>query len=144
VRRWILPWLPPVVWAATLFSASLLPGPSLPTVEIPAYDKIVHVALYAVLGALCFRALRRTTALLPIRAALFAAALATAYGVSDEVHQLWIPTRYADWRDAIADAVGALLGSFLFLRLSRCGRQGRKPRPDPVSRAHGSNSEAAL
>jgi VanZ family protein len=161
VRRWIAAWLPPAVWAAGLFFASLLPGSSIPTVEIPAYDKIVHAALYMGLGALCFRALQRTTTLRPFRAALLAAGIAAAYGVTDEVHQLWTPTRLADWRDALADAVGGLLGSFLFLGIaSRRARDrgsrdpgsrdggsrdgGHPPVPDPLPREDSSNPEAAL
>jgi VanZ family protein len=43
---------------------------------------------------------------------IFAAtALATLYGVSDEIHQMFVPPRTPDWRDICADAFGALTGA---------------------------------
>ena len=36
--------------------------------------------------------------------------LATAYGASDEFHQSFVPGRYADPRDILADFTGAVLG----------------------------------
>jgi VanZ family protein len=42
---------------------------------------------------------------------LLAILIATAYGISDEIHQLWTPQRSADWRDVVADASGAALGA---------------------------------
>ena len=43
--------------------------------------------------------------------AALAAALAAVYGVSDELHQSFVPGRTADGADVVADAVGAVLGA---------------------------------
>jgi VanZ family protein len=36
--------------------------------------------------------------------------LASLYGVSDEVHQAFVPFRESSWLDWLADTVGAALG----------------------------------
>lgn len=46
--------------------------------------------------------------------------LCVAYAVLDEVHQMFVPDRFADYRDVLADAAGAgmgLLGLYLAGRL---------------------------
>ncbi len=80
----------------------------------------MHALLYGVLGGLLARA--RSTGSRARGTArsnlLLAILLATAYGISDEVHQLWTPHRSADWRDVVADAGGA--ARWARWRLSRC------------------------
>jgi VanZ family protein len=105
-------WLPVVLWAALIFVLSSIPGTSLPTVEVPQADKMVHTLIYGILGALVLRGLRQAP---NVRTVLLAAALATLYGISDEIHQLWTPHRSADWRDVVADAVGGLLGTLALI-----------------------------
>ncbi len=39
------------------------------------------------------------------------------YGVSDELHQWFVPGRHADGIDVLADGLGGLLGAYLFLKL---------------------------
>ena len=40
------------------------------------------------------------------------------YALSDEIHQIFVPTRTFQTRDLIVDAFGALLGLFLFQTLA--------------------------
>jgi VanZ family protein len=106
-------WLPVILWAGVIFALSSIPGTRLPTIDLPQSDKVVHALLYGVLGGLLGRAFGRSGAGgRPARSHLLLAILiATAYGVSDEIHQLWTPQRTADWRDVVADAGGATLGA---------------------------------
>jgi VanZ family protein len=107
----VVAWLPVVLWAGVIFALSAIPGTRLPSLDFPQSDKAVHALLYGVLGALIRRALGRTRSAGTARANLAAAVLiATAYGITDEIHQLWTPHRSADWRDVVADAGGAALG----------------------------------
>jgi VanZ family protein len=125
---WTNPWVPPLTWAGAIFVLSSIHGSAYPRTNVPGADKIVHFILYAAMGVLCARALllrgpaeRRTRMLLVVAAAV----LATLYGVSDELHQLLVPGRSADWRDALTDAVGALTGSIVaFLIWPRRRRTG--------------------
>jgi VanZ family protein len=117
------PWRFAAAWAAVIFVLSSIPGSAFPDVPGRYTDKLVHIALYGVLGLLVGRALAATTALgAPARVAL-ACALATIYGITDELHQLLTPRRSCDWHDVVADAIGGLLGGLLAATLlaSRSG-----------------------
>ena len=117
-RRW---WLAPVLWALLLFVASSIPGTSYPDVAFQYADKIVHVGIYGMLGALLALAARLSKPWSVRKVWLFAVALAAAYGATDELHQLFVPNRSADLRDLLADAVGAALGATLTLIVVRRG-----------------------
>lgn len=105
-----------LAWAAVLFGLSSIPGNAFPEVPGAQTDKLVHGVLYLVLGALLVRALRVTTALGGGRLVALGCVLATGYGVTDELHQLFTPRRSCDWHDVLADAVGGLLGAVLATR----------------------------
>lgn len=104
-------WLPVVVWAALIFAASSIPGSRLPKMHTSFDDKVEHAIVYGILGALCWRALRRTTPLGPGQAAALATLIALGYGITDEVHQLFVPQRSFELLDMAADASGAALGA---------------------------------
>jgi VanZ family protein len=117
VRLWIVAWLPVALWAAVIFGLSSIPGTRLPPVDLPQVDKLAHLLVYAVLGALVLRGVGRRGQAhgqrrrLRARDLLVAIALTTLYGVSDEVHQHWTPNRTPDWHDVVADALGGAIGS---------------------------------
>ena len=91
-----------------LSSQSSPPGPG----GVPDY--VLHGVEYAGLAVVTFRALAGG---LPARVtgtrALLALLITVAYGVSDELHQRFVPLRTADVRDVGADVAGALIGLFL-------------------------------
>ncbi len=100
------------LWAGVIFALSSIPGTRFPAIDLPQSDKLVHALLYGVLGALLRRALDRTRGREAAAGnVLLAILLATAYGISDEIHQLWTPHRSADWRDVAADTLGGTLGA---------------------------------
>jgi VanZ family protein len=70
-----------------------------------------HSIGYAILAVLLLRALAggRFSGVTWRRAGV-AIILATAYGASDEFHQSFVPGRYADPLDILADFTGAVLG----------------------------------
>jgi VanZ family protein len=104
-------WLPLIVWAAVLFGLSSIPGQEIPTFDVSFSDKIAHCAVYGVWGILSFRALRLTTRLRLGYAILLTALMALAYGVSDEIHQMFVPQRSPDPLDVMADVFGGTLGA---------------------------------
>ena len=99
-------------WAFLIFVLSSIPGASFPASKLFSYDKLLHSGVYAVLGAFCFLALRRTLSHRPSVLVLIAGALCTLYGVTDEVHQMFVPGRSPDVRDVMADSFGGLVGAF--------------------------------
>lgn len=111
-RRWFtLPgfwWSLAVAWAALIFglsSRSDVPEPG--TWWIPPHaDKLVHAVLFAALAWAIGLALRCSR--VPWwRAALIAFLGASAYGITDELHQRSVPGRSPDVMDWVADTVGA-------------------------------------
>jgi len=73
-------------------------------------DKSGHSIGYAILGALLLRGLAdgRPSGFTWWRC-LLAVVLAAAYGITDEIHQAFVPGRTPDVMDVAADAVGAAL-----------------------------------
>jgi VanZ family protein len=71
-------------------------------------DVSLHGAAYFGLTLLLIRALARGRWLGVTWWTLGAAwAIAVVYGMSDELHQSFVPNRHAEWRDLRADAIGA-------------------------------------
>jgi VanZ family protein len=103
-------WIPVIVYMAGIFYSS-----SLPAAPIPAgSDKPLHAIAYFGLAVVVARAVSgglppRLTA----RTALVVAAVAFGYGVTDEIHQLFVDGRTSDPRDLIANGVGVSIGTAL-------------------------------
>lgn len=88
--------------------------PPIPDVDIPNFDKFLHMVEYGVLSYLVIRALAGSEVRLPRdKLIILAVIFATLYGVSDEIHQIFVPYRTADIFDALADFVGASIVGFL-------------------------------
>jgi hypothetical protein len=105
-RQRLLRWLPPVVWMAVIFGFSSLTGSELKPVS--AFSVFGHLGEYMVLGMLLYLAARVTRPW--VAAALLAVGIASAYGVTDELHQMLTPGRMPDPADWLTDTVGATLG----------------------------------
>jgi VanZ family protein len=101
-------WGPVVLYMAALFvlsSQPVLPGAS------ATPDWVQHGVAYAGLAAVALRATAggrwRGVGLGSLTGAWL---IASVYGVTDEIHQSFVPERMADVRDVVADTVGAALG----------------------------------
>lgn len=107
-------WLPVAALATVIFVLSSFPY--LPAPPGPYSDKWEHMAMYGLLSTLFLRALAGGR-WIGVRAAVCVGAvvLATLYGVSDEVHQSFVPGRTADGWDVVADAIGAALAAAVLL-----------------------------
>lgn len=128
-------WLPVLVWMSLIFTASgdihsgqrssriiepllrwLFPHIAEATVGFVVLfvRKCAHLVVFAVLTLLVWRALRQ-----PVRRdprpwswspAGFALLATTLYAGSDEIHQLFVPTREGRVEDVVIDAAGGALG----------------------------------
>jgi VanZ family protein len=115
-------WMPVVLYAGIMFYLS---SQSHPEEQLPSFllevvsDKVLHAVEYAGLGGLCYQAFRwGMSGQVASRALLFAIVTASLYGMTDEVHQLFVPFRESSWQDWLADTIGAVIGamSWRFLR----------------------------
>lgn len=101
-------WWPAVVCMAAIFVASHNPAP--PGAAGWINDKLAHAAVYGVLALAYLRALTGSMrGPFATRALLAAVALAGSYGVTDEFHQAFIPSRQPDALDLAADLAGAAM-----------------------------------
>lgn len=142
----ILSWALVVLWAAFIFFMSAHTGSDfsgtgplavvkgwLVSLAAPVFGEdsdnvnvAAHFCEYLVFGMLLFRAVGLTA---PGRsrwwAALVAVALASTYGVTDELHQAFVPGRLCDPADWLTDTLGATSGAASALVFTR-GRSGQK------------------
>jgi VanZ family protein len=111
-------WGPVVVLMGLIFYVSSLPDPGrLPT---GVSDKSAHFWTYAVLGALWLRALAggRAAGVTAMRV-IVATTAAALYGVSDEIHQMFVPGRSPELLDVAADTAGGFVGAALAAAIAR-------------------------
>ena len=88
-----------------------IPGRDLPAVS--GVDKLAHLALYGVLGALSTNAVVPPSQR-PGARVLGAVILGVSmFGAMDELHQAFVPGRTPDVRDWLADTAGAAAASML-------------------------------
>jgi len=105
-----------IVTITILSSQSTLPGPQ----AFFGIDKLMHFTAYAFLAAaigLWFS--RESWSRKHLRNFIVCAAIASGYGVLDELHQYFVPGRTCDIWDWVADTLGAAAGSAAVLLGSR-------------------------
>lgn len=131
MRDRVLPWLPAAAMMGLIFTLSSIPGDELPLPEFRFSDKLAHFLAYSVLGGLIgwrhgLRARLADGRPAPAPAWDSAgAAVGILFGLSDEVHQLFVPLRLFSWSDFAADGLGVLAGLRLWRRLSRSAEAPR-------------------
>lgn len=111
-RRFVAYWLPPILYLGLIFGLSSMSSPPIPK---GINQDLLHYPEYAVLGFLLARALQqgrhgRTSAGL----LALTVGLCTIWGVSDEMHQAFVPGRVPDLLDLWHDFIGACAGAAAF------------------------------
>ena len=106
-----------ILWTLLLFALCFMPGKEVPRVNIPFIDKWAHFVLFGTFAILwlCAYPSRRMSRLLIV----FVAGIALGWLVEFVQGQLPALGRSQDNMDALADAVGALLGVLLFAVIAR-------------------------
>ena len=98
----------------------------LPQLPAGLTDYTGHIIGYAILGALALRAFAGATWRgVTAGAAWRALVLASAYGVTDELHQGLVPNRFPDLTDWLADTVGAIVGVAIVIAAARAFKARR-------------------
>jgi len=111
-------WFPLLLYCVLIYSLSSDKYP----VHVPksfSADKFIHFFAYAFLGLLIIRAfatlrIKENIVFLIIISTL----LSTLYGLSDEMHQYFVPYRCADVKDVYADLLGSAFGVYVYYLLS--------------------------
>jgi len=135
MRRTLTYWLPPILWAAVILSASTdafsspntgsvleriaswLIGHPLAPATLDTLNLIVrkcaHLTEYGILGALAFRAIRGERTSWQLRWSVTAVLIAAGVASADEIHQTFTMMRTGTWHDVVLDTAGATLAQLL-------------------------------
>ncbi|MDH4139716.1 MAG: VanZ family protein [Coriobacteriia bacterium] len=90
-----------MMWMGVIFALSSVPATGLPT----GYSGVAHFVEYAVLAGLLLWPIGRRHGV--FHAAMLAAVIASAYAVTDEFHQSFVPGRTPQVGDWLLDTLGA-------------------------------------
>jgi VanZ family protein len=128
LKRFVLYWLPLILYCLFIYIQSANPSPDqIPS--IPFIDKVLHGAAYGIMGILFYRAYQTLRIKDNIHMLMLLSVVsASLYGISDEIHQSFVPFRDAEVGDVIADIIGAFSGVYLYqsLVVSRMDKKQRK------------------
>jgi VanZ family protein len=106
-------WLPVGLWMGVIFCSSSATGPSLPSL-FPNQAVIFHLVVYTVLGWLFSRALQyQKPGIIFTKIVCYTVIFGLLYGFSDEIHQLFVPGRHADFFDLMLDGSGSFVGGYI-------------------------------
>jgi VanZ family protein len=120
-RVWhLLHWLPAAAVAVAIFVLSSFPDfGALEHPLLKESDKLLHGVVYALFAG-CILWGQEKGFGQPVAGGRvwLAVILAAAYGITDEVHQRFVPGRMGTWQDWVADVVGALIGGWCIFVLT--------------------------
>ena len=109
---------PAIAWALVLFTLSSISDLPSPFHVSKWDDKLDHFVAYAILGALVLRAVAMHRPLPNARDFKITVVLGVLFGMADELHQYFVPGRFMDYKDFVADAVGVIAGAMFYAWLS--------------------------
>lgn len=101
---------PAIAWVTAIFIQSSMSNLAAPDLGFDMQDKFFHVLEYAILGYLLRRALLfQNNNFIGKNAGWLTIVLGSLYAISDEIHQSFVPGRFAGVDDVIADIIGVVL-----------------------------------
>jgi VanZ family protein len=107
--------MPAILWASIIFIVSSIPGTKLPSFALELNDKVIHCSIFFLLGVLVYRALEPKIKphSFDWRRLIISISAVILYGISDEIHQGFVPGRSVDYRDALADSLGGAFSALI-------------------------------
>lgn len=111
----------PLSWALLIFGLHAIPGSELPeqSWELLHVDKLIHLAMFAVLSASVFVALGKSGTIRKYK--WYAGVMLCFYGIGLEFAQdVWFDGRFASVGDMLADGLGVLAGRLAFRGIYGC------------------------
>jgi len=121
-------WLPVILWMMVIFVFSSRQKVALTDSYTLSFlfFKTLHIIEYAFLFIVSFRAFKNTSSF-KLKYVFIAAFLFTAlYAMTDEMHQLYVPTREGKVRDVIIDCIGGGVGWIILLTVFQKARKTLK------------------
>jgi VanZ family protein len=117
----IIYWVPPLFVMLLIFRLSS--QPRFTATGEPLEDflifKLLHMCEYGLLAALLFNALYNTFVQKLLPAIRYAGIIAILYAMTDEFHQVFVPTRSGTIRDVGIDGLGIFIMLYLISKTMR-------------------------
>lgn len=118
IFRLLIAWLPPILLMGIIFMLS-----SRQSIAISdemavnfSFFKTLHIVEYAFLTLLFFRAVFLTKKMLDQHMISLSISFSVIYGITDEIHQTFVPTRTGQPRDVLIDLIGILLMALIIYK----------------------------
>jgi VanZ family protein len=112
--RLIKLWLPVLICMGIIFYASSLPAKDIPPL-FPFQDIVFHISSYLVLGVFYARVLKNSRSNMTRgKLILFTVVFGIFYGITDELHQAFVPGRIVSGFDLFLDGAGSFAGSLVY------------------------------
>ncbi len=121
MNKFIIFWVPVLIWVGFIFWLSSIPDLKSGMEEDFILRKIAHILEYAILTFLLFRALVKEKISF-VKTLILAVIIAFLYSISDEYHQTFVQGRQGSFKDIGIDSVGILLSAGLWYIKNRKGR----------------------
>jgi VanZ family protein len=104
-----------IAYMLLILSISSLPVQSFPKTWILAWDKLIHLGEYFILGILMMKSIN------PLSSSnlKFVIPFGIFFGVMDEYSQSFISGRFSSGWDVVADTIGVVIGALLVLGIRK-------------------------
>lgn len=112
------PFVPAMVWAVIIFCLSSIPNLSTPSFGFKMTDKIAHFGEFFILGMLVAYSFGKRNLNIG-KIFWISASISGLYGIIDELHQFFVPGRQADGFDMLADVLGSVSASGVYVLILR-------------------------
>lgn len=115
-------WLLVCIYAALIFILSSMSHPPSPpgTSNIPSFEIIEHLFLYFGFGLVLYLAMNHSNNPFFRKYRIqMTVLIGTLYGITDEVHQLFVPFREGSVLDVVVDGCGVALAQALIVLINR-------------------------
>lgn len=108
-----------IIWAVIIASLMFLPGSKVPSSDLLSsfsFDKIVHFGIFAILSLLMVRGFKKQYAFgkLKQHALRYSLIISMIYGIVIEYTQSFVPERFVELEDLLANILGCAGGGGLF------------------------------
>ncbi|HTU62111.1 MAG TPA: VanZ family protein [Polyangiales bacterium] len=124
--RWLRAFGPALLYMLLIWALSSFPI-QVDFSRVPLRDKGVHFIEYGTLSVLLTHAIRTTAPQRhPLAVWATAVLITLVWGAIDEIHQAFVPGRFSDVGDLIADGCGAVVGSLVYLLIRRGRRSAQR------------------
>ena len=113
MKKFVIFWLPVILWAGVIFYLSSIPDLKTDLDQDFLLRKIAHVVEYMILTFLIIRGLKKEKLSIK-KIAIYSLIFAIFYALTDEYHQSFVLNRYGTLKDVGIDSIGILIASLLW------------------------------